>query len=141
MKHSNQEIQSQIDKAAAARSNASIGVENAWDYIEHSGMKFYRPQLAHVWLLMFVLREKTQITKHWPIVLAFILAHDQEGTRNKLLRIARTGDIVEAAYQFMMDNMLSSDELIKISGELSADLADQKKRMREAESSPSGGAV
>ena len=140
MKHSKQAIQAQIDKAAAARSNASIGAEKAWDYIEHAGIKFYRPQLAHVWLLMVVLREKAQITKHWSIVLMFILAHDQETTRNKLLRIAEHGDIVEAAYQFMIDKNLLPKEVTKIHWELAADL-ETKKKMTEMESSLSGGAV
>ena len=141
MKHSPEAIQSQIDKTAAARSAASIGAENAWTYIEHSGIKFYRPQLAHVWLLMCALREGIPITKHWPIVMGFILAHAQEDTLNKLLHIVRHGDIVDEAYRFMMSNSLCPDELTKISEELSADLENQKKKMSQPESSPSGGAV
>lgn len=140
MKHSKEAIDAQIEKAAAARSNASIGAENAWDYIEHAGMKFYRPQLAHVWLLMAVIREKTDITKHWPIVLGFILAHNQEETRNKLVGIALQGRFVERAYQFVMENNLSPDELTEITGKLGKDLETQKKRLnQEKESSPSGG--
>jgi hypothetical protein len=140
MKFSPAEIQAQIETAAAARSAASIGAENAWDYIEHGGVRFYRPNVAHVWFIMQVLREKTQIIKHWPIVLMYILAHDQEATRNKLFKIAEKGNVVEAAYQFMVDQNLLPQGVTEAHWQLAADL-DTKKKMRDLESSLSGGPV
>lgn len=140
MKHSKEAIQSQIEAAAVARSAASIGAENAWDYIEHGGVKFYRPNVAHVWFLMEVLREKTQIVKHWPIVLMYILAHNQEETRNKLFKVAEKGNVVEAAYQFMVDKALLPKGVTEAHWQIAADL-ETKKKMMEMESSLSGGPV
>ena len=140
MKHSPDEIQSQIEKAAAARSDASIGAEYAWDYIQYGGVRFYRPNVAHGWFIMEVLREKTQIIKHWPIVLMYLLAHDQEETRNKLLKVAEKGNVVEAAYQFMIDRKLLPAGVTEAHWQLAADI-ETKKKMKELESSLSGGAV
>lgn len=150
MKHGQEKIESQIAKAAAARSAASIQADVAYDYIEVGKVKFYRPQLAHVWLLLKIAQKDSSISPDdRAVVMAYILANSAEAVRNKCLVQSLRGNITEAAYLFMMDNGLNPDEVFPVTNELAADVFEKKTTMtatltettiQDQESSPSGGA-
>ena len=127
MKHSPEAIQNQCEKTAAARSAASVQPEAAYDYIEVGKIKFYRPTMPHVWLLLKVAQKNGSILPDdRQTVMAYILANSAESVRDKCVMQATRGQLADAAYLFMMDNNLDPEAVFPIVNELAADVFEKK---------------
>lgn len=80
-------IARQVELLAAARERFAIEAQLMFDYIDCASFRFYRPTLAHWWLLMEI--EERQLVDSTDDLLAltgYVLEHDQDDVRNVLLR-------------------------------------------------------
>lgn len=130
MKHSQETINAQVAKTAAARSAASIQTEAAFDYIEVGKVKFYRPTMAHVWLLLKIAQAGgSTAPDDRQTVMAYILANSAEAVRNKCVQQSIRGTLTEAAYFFMIDNNLNPEDVFPVVNELAADVFEKKTKV------------
>jgi hypothetical protein len=112
----NEKVKGQVNKVVEAKNRAAVQEQFAPDYMEVKGVKFYKPKLAHVWPL-----SRIQALEMPPmdraIVIAYALTHDQESTRNVLMREITKGEVVDRAYAFFQDNNLGPEEVGKVADE------------------------
>ncbi len=80
-------IARQVELLAAARERFAIEAQLMFDYIDCASFRFYRPTLAHWWLLMEI--EERQLVDGIDDLLfltGYVLEHTQDDVRNVLCR-------------------------------------------------------
>lgn len=122
MKKIDESIKKQSAVVAAAKAEQAVGSDFAADYIEIKGIRFYRHTLAHLWLFN---RLRGQ---HWPsatdlgVCLGYILAHEQDTVRNRLMAEVNSGELLGNAYSFAIDHNLQPGDYDRIVLELGSEL-------------------
>ncbi len=133
-----------MDKAYDAKSAAAVQPDAMYDYIEICDIKFHRPTIAHTWIYMLIAKQSPTLLTD-PVVIGYLLSHEQEGARNKVLREVLNETIREASYKFVMEKNIDPVEFFETVQILSDDLFKKKQTAENAkhpeDSHPSGGAV
>jgi len=114
-----------MDRAEDAKSAAAVQPDAMYDYIEVCGIKFHRPTIAHTWVYMLIARQCPALLTD-PVAIGYLLAHNQEDTRNKVLREVLNGTIREAAYKFVIEKNIDPVEFFETVQTLSDDLIKKK---------------
>jgi hypothetical protein len=129
------EMQRASGELDAAKQRQAVQEEFAPDYLDIKGVRFFKPKIAHVWLFMRLKHMMFNSLTDLGIATVYALAHNQEKTRNELMRAATRGSIVDDAYRFVCEKELSEDDVNTILKELAGDLLktddDEKKTMTE----------
>ena len=131
----NKKIQKVSGKLDAAKQRQAVQEKFAPDYLDIKSIRFFKPKIAHVWLFMRLKHMMFNSLTDLGIATVYALAHNQEKTRNELMRAATRGSIVDDAYRFVCEKELSEDDVNTILKELAGDLLktddDEKKTMTE----------
>lgn len=135
--------------AEIQRHDAEAAAFYAPDYIEvKDGVRLYRCKIAHEWVITMLkndprYREILENSIEVCIVFAYVLAHDQQQTRNRLVRETRAGKIVDNAWLWLEKNELRPAEIEAAVTELAADITreqDAGENTAGEVSTPGGGA-
>ena len=104
--NNNNLIGEQIKKVADVKSRAAVQEQFAHDYMDIKGVRFHKATVAHAWFFARVQVVRQVSLLDYGTIIAYSLAHDQEGVRNKLMAQISDGSIADQAYAFMIDNQL-----------------------------------
>ena len=118
----NKKIGKASGKLAAAQQRQAVQESFAPDYLDVKSVRFFKPKVAHVWLFMRLKHMAFNSLTDLGIATVYALAHNQDKTRNDLMRAATRGTIVDDAYRFVCEKELSEDDVNTILKELAGDL-------------------
>lgn len=133
-KNLNEQIKQTSNELSNAQQRQAVQEEFAPDYLDIKGVRFFKPKVAHVWLFTRLKHMVFNSLTDLGIVTVYALGHNQEKTRNDLMRAATRGSIVDDAYRFICEKELDEDDVNTILKELAGDLLktdDEKKTMKE----------
>jgi hypothetical protein len=126
-KNLNNKILQASGELHAAKQRQAVQEQFAPDYLDIRGIRFFKPLVAHVWLFTRIKFMVLNSMMDLGVCTVYALAHDQEKTRNELMRAVTAGTIVDDAWSFICEKELTSDEVNLILEQLAAELLNLNK--------------
>ena len=84
-------IEKQMDAVEAARERQAVEPEAMYSYIDVKGVRFYRPTVAHSWVLTDLSVKFGKLSGiDGQLVTAYVLMHDSQEVLNRISREVRT---------------------------------------------------
>ena len=138
-------IEKQMDVVEAARERQAVEPEAMYSYIDVKGVRFYRPTVAHSWVLTDLSVKFGNLSGiDGQLVTAYVLMHDSQEVLNRISREVRTKhqELPEIALRKLASLGLGPLDVLPAVTELLEDLVPKNAPAPAAEaSSPDGGAV
>lgn len=105
------QINKAVNDVKTAKSTAALGAEFAPEYIKIKDVKLWYKTVSHAWVLPAVI-ENPKITSDFEkgMLTFYILAHDPESVRNKIMQELKEGTITDKALDFMITNQLVPED-------------------------------
>ena len=138
-------IEKQMDVVEAARERQAVEPEAMYSYIDVRGVRFYRPTVAHSWVLTDLSVKYGKLSGiDGQLATAYVLMHDSQEVLNRISREVRTKhqELPEIALRKLSELGLGPLDVLPVVTELLEDLVPKNAPAPAAEaSSPDGGAV
>ena len=136
-------IEKQIDAVEAARERQAVEPEAMYSYIDVKGVRFYRPTVAHSWVLTDLSVKFGNLSGiDGQLATAYVLMHDSQEVLNRISREVRTKyhELPEIALRRLSELGLGPLDVLPVVTELLEDLVPKNAAAPAAVSSPDGGA-
>lgn len=137
-------LEKQMDVVEAARERQAVEPEAMYTYIELNGTRFYRPTVAHSWVLTDLSVKFGNLSGiDGQLATAYVLMHDSQEVLNRISREVRTKyrDLPEIALRKFSELGLGPLDVLPVVTELLEDLVPKNAPAPAAVSSPDGGAA
>ena len=131
-------IEKQMDVVEAARERQAIEPEAMYSYIDVKGVRFYRPTVAHSWVLTDLSVKFGNLSGiDGQLATAYVLMHDSQEVLNRISREVRTKhqELPEIALRKLSSLGLGPLDVLPVVTELLEDLVPKNAPAPAAEAS------
>lgn len=135
-------IEKQMDVVEAARERQAVEPEAMYSYIDAKGVRFYRPTVAHSWVLTDLSVKFGNLSGiDGQLATAYVLMHDSQEVLNRISREVRTKhrELPEIALRKLSELGLGALDVLPVITELLQDLAPKNATAPAEPSSLAGG--
>lgn len=106
------QINKAVNDVKNAKNTAALGAEFAAEYVDFKGIKVWYKTVSHAWIIPAVTARCEGISNFEVGLLTFyILTHDPEGVRNKIMQELKEGNILDKAMDYMIEHQICPEDL------------------------------
>ena len=136
-------IEKQIERVEEAREHQALEPEMMYSHIDVKGVRFYRPTVAHSWVLTDLSVKMGDLSGiSGQLAAGYVLMHDSQEVLNRVSREVRTKlkELPDIALRTFVERGLGPLEVLPVIRELLEDLTPKNAETPAAPSNPDGGA-
>ena len=133
-------IEKQIERVEEARERQALEPSMMYSHIDVKGVRFYRPTVAHSWVLTDLSVKMGDLAGiSGQLAAGYVLMHDSQEVLNRVSREVRT-KLPDIALRSFVERGLGPLEVLPVIRELLEDLNPKNAETPAAPSNPDGGA-